>query len=382
MVDYGFAYQHVDQEAHADATDRFQMKSGQNSGSRFGLKGVEDLGNGLKVGFVLENGFTADDGVMDNGGRLFGRESQLFVQGDFGTLSFGRVGQLLSGLGSFGLMSKYSVFSGGWGSYTGGKFTNGGAWGRMDNTITYASPEFAGAKFYAQYSFKLDSKQFDAYNNDVVTEENKSKSDRYASIAMTYDIGALSLLIEGDWTQLGNIGPASESSKWIREMDDSWGAMVAGTYDFGVMKLYASGQWFKNTRTKFTDDWTTIYGLQGSFTDYVGAAGGANTLFVDGYAFNLGADVPAFGGTFKANIGYRYNECVRNSKNDVERWAVSAGYVYDLSKRTTVYGAATYVQDDLGKLHTRTIAGGASSPFKYVDDPSAIEAMVGLIHKF
>ena len=347
-------------------TDTYQMKSGQNSGSRFGLKGVEDLGNGLKVGFVLENGFTADDGVMDNGNRLFGRESQLFIQGDFCTLSFGHVGQLLSG----------------WGSYTGGKYTNGGAWGRMDNTITYVSPEFAGAKFYAQYSFKLDSKLFDAYNNDVVTDENKSKSDRYASVALTYDIGVLSLLVEGYWTQLGNIGPASESSKWIREMDDSWGAMVAGTYDFGVMKLYASGQWFKNTRTKFTDDWTTIYGLQGSFTDYVGPGDRPNSLLVDGYAFNLGADVPAVGGTFKANVGYRYNECVRNSKNDVERWAVSAGYVYDLSKRTTVYGAATYVQDDLGKLHTHTVAGDASSPFKYVDDPSAIEAMVGLIHRF
>ena len=114
-------------------TDTYQMKSGQNSGSRFGLKGVEDLGNGLKVGFVLENGFTADDGVMDNGNRLFGRESPLFIQGDFCALSFGHVGQLLSG----------------WGSYTGGKYTNGGAWGRMDNTITYVSPEFAGAKFYA-----------------------------------------------------------------------------------------------------------------------------------------------------------------------------------------------------------------------------------------
>lgn len=82
LVDYGFSYEHVDGDtADKDAQDTFQMKSGQNSGSRFGLKGTEDLGNGLKVGFVLENGFTADDGKMDNSDRLFGRESNLFVTG-------------------------------------------------------------------------------------------------------------------------------------------------------------------------------------------------------------------------------------------------------------------------------------------------------------
>ena len=39
------------------------MKSGMASGSRFGFKGTEDLGNGLKVGFVLENSFDSDTAV-------------------------------------------------------------------------------------------------------------------------------------------------------------------------------------------------------------------------------------------------------------------------------------------------------------------------------
>lgn len=50
LVDYGFNYQHIDgDQAGVDAADNFKMMSGQNSGSRFGLKGTEDLGNGLKV---------------------------------------------------------------------------------------------------------------------------------------------------------------------------------------------------------------------------------------------------------------------------------------------------------------------------------------------
>ena len=65
VIDYGFNYQHVDTDAaNADASDSFRMMSGQNSGSRFGLKAQEDLGNGLQVGFVLENGFDADDGLL------------------------------------------------------------------------------------------------------------------------------------------------------------------------------------------------------------------------------------------------------------------------------------------------------------------------------
>ena len=48
-----YTYNKVDGQ---DAVNSFDMKSGQNAGSRFGLKGTEDLGNGTKVGFILENG--------------------------------------------------------------------------------------------------------------------------------------------------------------------------------------------------------------------------------------------------------------------------------------------------------------------------------------
>ena len=141
LVDYGFSYEHVDGDtADKDAQDTFQMKSGQNSGSRFGLKGTEDLGNGLKVGFVLENGFTADDGKMDNSDRLFGRESNLFVTGAFGTLSFGRVGQLASSNGSYGLLGRVSPFSSGWGDSIGTKFVTANGWTRFDNTVTALAP--------------------------------------------------------------------------------------------------------------------------------------------------------------------------------------------------------------------------------------------------
>lgn len=77
LVDLGLNWTQVDNGK--TTTDSFGMGSGQNSGSRFGLKGTEDLGNGYKVGFNLENSFKADDGAFDKGSRLFHRESILFV---------------------------------------------------------------------------------------------------------------------------------------------------------------------------------------------------------------------------------------------------------------------------------------------------------------
>ena len=97
-VDAGLQYQHIDQdEANVDDDDNFAMKSGFTTGSRWGMKGTEDLGNGMTVGFVLENGFNVDDGSLADSDRLFNRESQVFVRSNFGELSFGRVGQLNSG---------------------------------------------------------------------------------------------------------------------------------------------------------------------------------------------------------------------------------------------------------------------------------------------
>ncbi|OAJ52483.1 hypothetical protein A6V36_13820 [Paraburkholderia ginsengiterrae] len=58
--------------------------------SRWGLRGDEDLGNNLHAIFELENGFSPSTGVLENGGRLFGRSAWVGVQTPYGTVKFGR----------------------------------------------------------------------------------------------------------------------------------------------------------------------------------------------------------------------------------------------------------------------------------------------------
>ena len=76
VLDYGLTWQ---DRTNADGSDSaaLQMTSGQYIGSPLASKAPK-LANGLKVGFVLENGFGADTGSLGQNGRLFGRDARLF----------------------------------------------------------------------------------------------------------------------------------------------------------------------------------------------------------------------------------------------------------------------------------------------------------------
>ena len=374
LVDYGFNYQHVDADVkNVDASDSFKMMSSQNSGSRFGLKGTEDLGNGLKVGFVLENGFDADTGSLANGGRLFGRESQVNLQGAFGTVSFGRVGELVSANGSYALMGKASPFSGGWQDSVGQKYVYANGFDRYDNMITYVTPSFNGFKVHAQYSFKNDGKDGDGV-------EGKASADRYYAIGATFETQNLYLVGVVDSKNWGSIATDTDG----HELDDQLSVTLGGAYDFGFMKLYASGQYFDNAKTVGTRSAQTSGAISGGYSFFTAAkynddgkrTAGAAGQGAEGYGINIAVGVPAFGGTAKAQIAYMDAEAVEDSDLNVTRWSIAVGYDYNLTKRTSVYTAAAYTRDDLSNEYVK------QNSTKYGDNPTTIEVMAGLIHKF
>ena len=89
-ADGGLVYQHV-KNTGEKGTDTLALESGINDTTKWGLKGSEDLGNGTKVSFK----YNLDDGTLGNNNRLFGREAQVNISGNLGTLAFGRWGQLV-----------------------------------------------------------------------------------------------------------------------------------------------------------------------------------------------------------------------------------------------------------------------------------------------
>lgn len=360
LVDYGFSYQHTDGDAQADAQDNFAMKSGQNSGSRFGLKGTEDLGNGLSVGFVLENGFDADDGTFDSNGddKIFGREASLHLTGAFGEVAFGRMGQLASSLGSYGLLGQVSPFSTGWGDATGMKFVQATGHTRFDNMVTYKTPTFAGFTGFAQYSFGNSGDNGE--KDDAAREwaEGKASADRYYAIGANYKTQSLYLVGVVDSVNYG-----SQQTIKGTNLDDSLTVTLGGNYDFGFMKTYAAAQYFDNALSVGQK----VVGADSA----IGKTTQEFAEGVEGYSVALGVGVPAFGGTAKAHVGYVSAEDTAESDNTIDRWNVSVGYDYNLSKRTSVYTAATYLQDKL------EYKDGAKDR-----DPNTVEVMAGLIHRF
>ena len=83
---YGLIDVSAGQFQDAGGTKDKSVASGKMSTSYFGFKGTEDLGNGLKAVFLLEQGFNVDDGYSGQSGRLYGRQA-------YGGLSGGRGGR-------------------------------------------------------------------------------------------------------------------------------------------------------------------------------------------------------------------------------------------------------------------------------------------------
>src|SRR4029453_18679025 len=72
------------------SNNRFAILGGGSSGSRWGLRGTEELGGGMAALFVLESGFNSDDGTLQQN-RIFGRQAFVGLQkAGIGTVTFGR----------------------------------------------------------------------------------------------------------------------------------------------------------------------------------------------------------------------------------------------------------------------------------------------------
>lgn len=238
ILDTGVGYSHIDMDTSGvDDVDSFEMKSGVGSGSRWGLKGTEDLGNGLTVGFILENGFDSDDGSEDSTGVMFNRESSLFLEGSFGKLAFGRMGALNSGQSSWSKVGMINAFGTSYGEFTAQAANVFSLAGQWDIMIAYETPDFAGFKLFAQYGMG---------SND---NENESSSNRFYSLGVTYNNGPFAGYFavdsinyktakfnQGEWPNNGD------------DIDDSLTVTLGGSYDFEVVKIYLGAQYFDEVR--------------------------------------------------------------------------------------------------------------------------------------
>ncbi|WP_082926375.1 porin [Cupriavidus sp. D384] len=193
-----------------------RMQSGNFSGNRWGLRGVEDLGGGLAAVFGLESGFNLDDGKSAQGGRLFGRQAWAGLKSRVGTITFGRHSTPIYDIGvqydPMIIAPRYSI-----------GVQDPGFQSRADNSVKYTTSvgPLTGVGFY---SFGVDGTA--GVNGEV---PGHSTIGREYSFSLQYSSGPLSV---------GTVYDEVAGSTLASMSDRTRRAAVVSTYDFGNTMAY------------------------------------------------------------------------------------------------------------------------------------------------
>ena len=261
------------------------LNDGLISNSRFGFKGSEDLGGGLKANFQLEQGFSIDNGaagtVLNAAGQpvtaAFSRQAWVGVSGGFGEVQLGKAYSAFDDVSALAA----SVFDSDLAPINNVFLSTAFATAEA-NTIKYATPSFGG--FSGAVSYSLG--------------ENKAvgnNADKFYSISGKYENGPVA----------AGLGYGKFKSDIPGDESDTTGIRLAGSYNLGVAKLLAS------------------YGRV-SDTDFR-----ANE-------YEIGVDVP-LSSALTLSAGYAKTKEKIAGVTDLEGKSFGVAVLYSLSKRTSLY---------------------------------------------
>lgn len=200
LIDAGITYTN-NQGGHS----AWSQSTGSVNGSRWGLRGAEDLGGGLKAIFVLENGFGINNGTLKQNGREFGRQAFVGLSHEqYGALTLGR--QYDSVVDYLGPLSLTGTQFGG--TQFAHPFDNDNLNNsfRINNAVKYTSVNWAGLKFGALYGFS---------NN------NQFANNRAYSAGVSYSYAGFN--IGAGYLQLNNnFGPTVSNASGAVALDNTF----------------------------------------------------------------------------------------------------------------------------------------------------------------
>ena len=298
------------------------IESGGLNGSRFGLRGSEDLGGGLKAVFVLENGYGIDTGATQQSStaqvalvnatatspavpnvqtRLFGRQAFVGLGGGFGEIRLGRqytpIGALTDEIGPLGTKGADLFAVAG---------STGNQLYRTDNAITYLSPNLGGFTAQLQYSTRQDLAEVAGVNKKVLEHYGFSAAYKGGP----FSAGLAYIKVTDTLTEQTILGVTTGAGKQKRN-----GLFGFGAFDAGVVKV------------------TVAYDKKD-----IDAAKDATTI---------GVAVAAPLGPITLSAGYAQAKNTKFSagpkSDNADLYNVQA--VYDLSKRTALYAFYTGVSN-------------------------------------
>jgi predicted porin len=325
IVDSGLLYTSKSLgQGGVNAGHTFALVDGGNAGSRFGMKGAEDLGGGLKAIFDLESGISvANGGLANSNGNFFGRQAWVGLQGSFGTVQAGvQYSPFVLSLIDTDPRN-ISYFGSGAVIYVGSVLTTGLF---NPNAVTYTSPTIAGLQGSGMIALGGAAGDFQA---------GLQYSGR-----LKYQFGGL---VVDAALYSGNSGGTASSTP-VPTTVEFTGRTIGVSYSYGSLTAKAS---YVN------------YKVAGSFDSRV-YGGGASYKITPALNVDLGAWYTSDG-------------------NDTANHSIlaAAGVDYFLSKRTTAYVQVGVVNNH-GKMDTGLSLNGAL----YTPQGTTTGAIVGLRHNF
>jgi predicted porin len=369
IVDYGYAYRWDNDFTATNGSsiaNQSAFNSGQASGSRIGFKGTEDLGNGLKAVFLVEQGLAIDSTASaagtqassDNKSISFTRQAYAGLTGNFGTLIGGRLDTPHRTL--------WSKVIDPFGAGTVGQYGNalGGAAGgdvvRVDNAVAYISPSFSGFTLTAAYSNKLSGQESAPVSNNLATTGVTNGNDTWvAAFLAQYAAGGLNLGLNYHYAKF----QAPSVLGGALQLDDTYNVTLGGNYDFKSFKLHGA---IAYNDTSFVNTIT-------------------NNADLEIWNYMIGATIPVGKIDIKGAIYYS------DADQFGDLWQYAIGANYNLSKRTDIYTAYSFVDADQQRLLLGAATSAASASLggsAGVGDASqagmgyAQGIQIGLRHKF
>ena len=336
----------IDQE-NQESKDSFSMESGFWGDSIWGITGEEDLGNGWTVGFTLENEFGSDTGALATDGKIFDSQAYLRIGNDKVNFAFGNIGGLSSAGGDFDLICGFDPME----AFVG--VAGLGAFASKD----YASGNMAVVEVTPMEGLKVSL--MGNTGDDDSSEAKWSDRDHYYGLGVSYESGPLALAAIAEMRKYDKKAERNNLS----DNDNSWTFTVAAAYDFEVIRPSFVYQHASKTREFGASDPSESSGAY-NFD-----------------SFMLGATAPLGQGTLRASVQYVKGENDAVSDEEGNATILGLAYTYDMSKRTTLYGAAFYSVggDGLDKdLGTNEMAFGLMDRAEY----NSVGFGVGLVHTF
>lgn len=327
----------------------YAFQDGANFGNRWGMRGTEDLGNGYKAVFQLENSFSLGTGQFRSGGAEFGRQAFVGISTPYGTVTAGRQYDFIYDyINQYNLNGYASVYAGHMGDFD--RISGH----QINNSVKFRSVEYNGFSFAGMYGFGNVAGNFK--QNSAWSGALNYKHAGFAASAVylrLYDVQVDPYAQIGVTSFLGQTVATRNANGTVTDLDSSTYFTVDRQSEVAVGASYAIGKLI------MAADFT-------STNMRTGSVGATMNVYEAGAMYFVKPDIAILG-------GYQYTTF------DGAHWnQPTIGAQYYLSRRTSFYVNISYLRASSG-IDANQGAGFYSQPSS---TQTQVTSRVAIVHKF